>query len=66
MERLIRRDVLIVVNLVIKSAMYFHIPYFHRLNIFIQGKNSINALFYNLALFKLKYVINSLQINDIK
>ena len=39
----------------------FHI--FHILNIFIQGTNSIRILFYNLALLKLKYLINYLQIN---
>ena len=36
---------------------------FHILNIFIQGTNSIRILFYNLALLKLKYLINYLQIN---
>ena len=45
----------------------FHISYFififHILNIFIQGTNSIRILFYNLALLKLKYLINYLQIN---
>ena len=36
---------------------------FHILNIFIQGTNSIRILFYNLALLKLKHLINYLQIN---
>ena len=36
---------------------------FHILIIFIQGTNSIRILFYNLALLKLKYLINYLQIN---
>ena len=41
----------------------FHISYFHILNIFIQGTNSISILFYNLALLKLKNLINYLQID---
>ena len=36
--------------------------YFHILNILIQGANSIRAFFYNLALFKCKYIIKYLQI----
>ena len=37
---------------------YIFIYIFHILNIFIQGTNSISILFYNLALLKLKYLIN--------
>ena len=43
----------------------FHI-YFYILNMFIQGTNSISILFYNLAPFKLKYLLNYLQIKYIK
>ena len=45
------------------SSREKYISYFHILNIFIQGTNSIRILFYNLALLKLKYLINYLQIN---
>ena len=45
------------------SSEYFIYFIFHILNIFIQGTNSIRILFYNLALLKLKYLINYLQIN---
>ena len=45
------------------ATEYFIFHIFHILNIFIQGTNSIRILFYNLALLKLKYLINYLQIN---
>ena len=41
------------------DGMYLYVYFiFHILNIFIQGTNSISILFYNLALLKLKYLIN--------
>ena len=53
-----------IVGICSTFRIIFHILYFHILNIFIQGTNSI--LFYNLALFKSKYLRNYLQINWIK
>ena len=45
----------------VQCISYFFI--FRILNIFIQGTNSISILFYNLALLKLKNLINYLQMN---
>ena len=50
-------------NLTMPLHAYISYFIFHILNIFIQGTNSIRILFYNLALLKLKYLINYLQIN---